>query len=540
MLMHWAFQASAPYPPPMVVTMWTPRRTHSSITEPLRRHSQPRQRVVLQHVRPALEEHDVRPSGVENARQSPAEVIQVRRFRMPCLRMRVAKEYNTVMSHRDAILEELRRKAASLPAEPGVYLFKDSAGVVLYVGKAKNLRNRVGSYVQPAADLAQSRGPEIDRMIQKFAVDVDVLVCESEVDALLRESRLIKDIQPRFNERQKDDKSFPYLQITTDEDFPRVSITRQPRRRGARLYGPFVHSNDLRAALPLLQRVFKFRTCNLDIDASDEARRHFRPCLLYNIKQCTAPCGDRVGRSDYAEQIARLRKFLDSKGAQLRQELGQQMQEAAQALRFERAAELRDELRALENLQQRGLVDEDIQPEVFFTDPTEGLQRLGEVLRLPAPPRTIEGIDVAHLQGKESCGVLVCFIDGRCFKAGYRRYKIKTVEGNDDFASIREVVWRRYKIAGMNEGLFPDVILIDGGKGQLSAAFSAFEGLEFRPPVLVALAKKEEIIHIHGRREPVKLSRHDPALRLLQSVRDEAHRFAQHYHHILRRKSTLE
>lgn len=443
------------------------------------------------------------------------------------------------MSRRAAILDELRTKAGELPDEPGVYLFKDAHGVVVYIGKAKSLRSRVASYFQPGAKLMQSRGPEIERLISDLVEDIDVLVCESEVDALLRESRLIKDIQPRFNERQKDDKSFPYLQITTREDFPRVQITRQPRP-GAKLYGPFVHASELRAALPLLQRVFKFRTCNLDIDDADEGRRHFRPCLLYNIKQCTGPCGDRVGRDDYREQIARLRGFLESKGSAFRKELEEQMQAAAKALQFERAAELRDELKALANLQQRGLVDEHPQPEVFFVDPAEGLRKLGEVLGLSAPPRTIEGIDIAHLQGKESCGSLVSFIDGKPFKNGYRRYKIRTVEGNDDFASIREVVWRRYKNAGMNAELFPDVIVIDGGKGQLSAAYSAFEGLEFRPPALISLAKKEELICTLGRAEPILLARNDPALRILQSVRDEAHRFAQHYHHILRRKTTLE
>ncbi|MBN1942212.1 MAG: excinuclease ABC subunit UvrC [Phycisphaerae bacterium] len=433
----------------------------------------------------------------------------------------------------------MREKAGQLPDQPGVYLFKDAKGVVLYIGKAKSLRNRVASYVQPGAKLLQSRGPEIERMIS-LAADVDVLVCQSEVDALLRESRLIKDIQPRFNERLKDDKSFPYLQITTREDFPRVQITRRPQPRGAKLYGPFVHASELRAALPLLQRVFKFRTCKLDITADDENRRRFRPCLLYNIKQCTGPCGDRVRKDDYREQIARLRGFLESKGSAFRKTLEEQMRAAAKALQFERAAELRDEIKALENLQQRGLVAEHPQPEVFFVDPAEGLRRLGEVLNLPAPPRTIEGIDVAHLQGKESCGSLVCFIDGKPFKNGYRRYKIRTVEGNDDFASIREVVWRRYKQAGMNAELFPDVILIDGGRGQLSAAGGAFDGLEFRPPALISLAKKEELVCTLDQNDPIRLARNDPALRLLQSVRDEAHRFAQHYHHILRRKTTLE
>jgi excinuclease ABC subunit C len=445
-----------------------------------------------------------------------------------------------VPQKRVAILEDLRKKVFEFPQGPGVYLFKDDAGVVLYVGKAKSLRSRVMSYLQPSADLMTSRGPEIHRMVEDLAADVDFLECPSEVDAVLRESRLVKDIQPRFNAQLKDDKSFPYLQITANEDFPRVSITRQPMVSGAKLYGPFISVADLRAAVPLMQRVFKFRTCNLDIAEGDDARRFFRPCILYSIKQCTAPCAARVSQEDYAQQIRHLKTFLESKGTKLRKELTERMKEAATVLDYERAAAFRDELHALERLQDRGLVDEHVQPEVFFIDPTEGLARLGAALGLEQAPRSIEGIDIAHLGGQEMVGSMVCFIDGRPFKSGYRRYKIKTVHGNDDFACIREVVWRRYKLAGMNEELFPDVILIDGGKGQLSAALSAFEDLEFLPPMILALAKKEEEIFPVGRAGPLRLARNDPALRLLQAVRDEAHRFAQHYHHILRRKATLD
>jgi excinuclease ABC subunit C len=421
-----------------------------------------------------------------------------------------------------------------------VYLFKDAAGVVLYVGKAKNLRARVGSYFQPSADLLASRGPEIERMVNNRVMDLDVLECDSEVDALLRENRLIKDIQPRFNERLRDDKTFPYLQITTGEDFSAVSITRQPRASGAKLYGPFVSVAELRAALPLMQRVFKFRTCKLEIREDDPSRRHFRPCILHSIKQCTAPCAAMVSRDDYARQIDRFRQFMESKGSHVRADLAAGMKAASDRLDFERAAELRDQLHALEGLQKRGLVHEDVQPEVFFIDPSEGLARLAEVLNLPASPRVIEGIDIAHLAGGEMCGSMVCFIDGRPLKSAYRRYRIRTVAGNDDLACIREVVSRRYRLAGRNEELFPDLILIDGGKGQLSAAGSALDELTFRPPALLALAKKQEELFVQGRSAPIRLPRHDPGLRLLQSVRDEAHRFAQHYHHILRRKTTFD
>jgi len=456
-----------------------------------------------------------------------------------CLTGRRAYNVPVPKTDRQAILAALRDKVADLPAAPGVYLFKDAADVVLYVGKAKSLRPRVASYFQPAADLLAGRGPEIKRMIDDLVVDVDILECDSEVSALLRENRLIKDIQPAFNARQKDGKSFPYIQITTREDFPRVSITRQPGVKNVRLYGPFVSVNDLRAAVPLMQRVFKFRTCTLDLEAGREFQPGYRPCILYSIKQCTAPCAALVTKEDYAVQIRHLRQFLESKGSQLKRRLAKDMAAAAEALEYERAAKLRDELQALESLQKRGLVHDDLQPELFYIDPKEGLDKLGRLLGMDSPPRTVEGIDIAHLQGGQMCGALVTFIDGRPFKDGYRRYKIKTVGHSDDTACIREVVWRRYKVAGMEADLFPDVILIDGGKGQLNAAWSAFDELAFRPPVLLALAKREEEVYVHGRSDPLRLARRHPALRLLQYVRDEAHRFAQHYHHILRRRATL-
>ena len=441
---------------------------------------------------------------------------------------------------RDKVLECLRAKVADLPAEPGVYLFKDAAGRVLYIGKAKSLRHRVASYFQPAARLAESRGPEIERMIDQIVTDLEVLPCPSEVDALLHESRLIKDIHPRFNKDLKDGKSFPYLQVRTREQFPRVAITRQPMSKGVKLYGPFISPTDLRAAIPLMQRVFRFRTCKLDIFEDDPRQRSFRPCILHAIKQCTAPCAGRISREDYRRDIRNLQRFLESKGQAVARQLARDMGSAAAELDFERAARLRDQLHALEGLQKRGLVAEHIQPEVFYVDPAEGLARLRDLLGPDSAPRNIEGIDIAHLGGGETAGAVVSFIDGRMFKHSYRRYKIRSAEPGDDYAAIREVVSRRYRMAGMAEELFPDVILIDGGKGQLAAAYGAFDDLLVAPPLLVSLAKKEEIIYVHGRDKPLRLKRNDPALRLLQSVRDEAHRFAQSYHHILRRKKTLQ
>ena len=441
---------------------------------------------------------------------------------------------------REKVLAKLRDKAAALPAEPGVYLFKDAPGRVLYVGKAKSLRHRVASYFQPAADLATSRGPEMERMIAELVTDMDVLVCDSEVDALLRESRLVKDIHPRFNKDLKDGKSFAYLQIRTREHFPRVEVTRQPLAAGVKLYGPFVSVYELRASIPLMQRVFRFRTCKLEILDGDDRRRSFRPCILHAIKQCSAPCAARVSRDDYRRDIRHLQRFLESKGQAVARQLTREMEAASTELDFERAARLRDQLQALRGLQKRGLVDEHIQPEVFYVDPGEGLAGLGRLLDAEEAPRTLEAIDIAHLAGGETAGAVVCFIDGRPFKQAYRRYRIRAADAADDYAAIREVVSRRYRAAGMDEELFPDVILIDGGKGQLSAAFAAFDELLSSPPVLLSLAKREELVHVHGRGRALRLKRNDAALRLLQAARDEAHRFAQLYHHVLRRKKTIQ
>ncbi|MBT3278540.1 MAG: excinuclease ABC subunit UvrC [Phycisphaerales bacterium] len=441
------------------------------------------------------------------------------------------------MSDRRAILDRIRDFIAEIPAAPGVYLFKDATGVVLYVGKAKSLRPRVASYFQPAANLAASRGADFATMIDEQICEVDFLVCESEVDALLQENRLVKDIQPKYNERLKDGKTFPYLQTRTGESFPRVEVTRTPLSRGAKLYGPFVHPWELKQAMPLLQRVFKFRTCKLEIVEGESARS--RPCLLHSIKQCTAPCCRRVSRDHYASQIDHLRKFLDSKGTLLRRELQAEMATAAEGLDFERAAALRDEIRALENLQKRGLSSEDLQPEAFYIDPADGLAQLGKLLGLDAPPRVLEGVDIAHLQGREVCGSLVCFIDGKPFKHRYRRYKIRTTGGNDDTGAIREVVSRRFGKIRDEDHLPVDVLMIDGGKGQLNAAAKALADTPLRPTCLISLAKKEELIYVAGEAEPIRLPRRSGALRLLMALRDEAHRFAQHYHHILRRKATL-
>ncbi len=442
-------------------------------------------------------------------------------------------------------------KVRSFPHTPGVYLMKDEAGRVIYIGKAKDLRARAGSYFLKAA----AEDPRTCKLVQEIR-DIDYLDAESEIDALLMEARLIKDILPKFNRDLRDDKTFPYLEIFTHEDFPRVRFTREPKPRGTKLYGPFANPRGLRGAIQVLQKVFKFRTCTLDIDESDSRWRWFRPCLLHSIAQCTAPCNLRISKEEYRKDIHRLQRFLDGGKRALLKELREEMAVAAQEQHFEEAARLRDEIEMIESLDDRGALETHVQPEVFPIDPKKGLAGLQKVLHLETRPRTIEGIDIAHLAGTETVASLVQFIDGLPFKPGYRRMKIRSVSGPDDTASIHEAVARRWQTYQQEGQSPPDILLIDGGKGQLNAALAAIAivagalrvpspgataGLPSSAvpagPVVLALAKREELVFVAGADEPLRLTRHSYALRLLQYVRDEAHRFAQHYHHLLRKKS---
>lgn len=454
---------------------------------------------------------------------------------------------------REDRLARLARTARDLPPVPGVYLMKDHRGVVLYVGKAARLPDRVSSYFVPSAD----PGFKKRRMLEEVH-SFDTLVCAGEWEALLTENRLIKDIKPRYNEKLTDDKTFPYLVVTAREDYPRVFVTRNPtgvdpktgetapEMKGARVFGPFTHAGALREAVQVLQRVFKYRTCSLDIVAGDPKNRRFRPCLLAAIGQCTAPCNESIGVEAYRRDIDRFVRFLGSKRSAMLREMNEEMAAAAGSLDFEKAAALRDQIRAIERLEDRADRADGWQPEteIGYINPEAGTKSLGRTLGLSGPIRCLEGIDIAHLQGGETVGSKVCFIDGRPFKDEYRRYRIKSFENlpggraNDDYAAIREVVSRRYREAGAGDELYPDVILIDGGLGQLHAALEAFEDLDVKPPMVISLAKKEELIYVQRQSEPVRLSRNNAGLRLCQQVRDEAHRFAQHYHHVLRRKKS--
>ncbi|QDU32970.1 UvrABC system protein C [Poriferisphaera corsica] len=435
-------------------------------------------------------------------------------------------------------LKELHKKARALPKVPGVYLMKDDKGRVIYVGKATRLADRVSSYFLKSTDL----GPHKQRMLN-IVDDFETIECEGEWEALLAENRLIKDLHPKFNVRLTDGKTYPYLVITMSDDFPGVFITREPGSpefKGSKVFGPFTNAYALREAMQIMQRIFKFRTCHLDIKDDDETKKYFRPCLLYPIKQCTAPCGAKISKDEYRKDIQHFIRFLESKRSVMLREMREEMEYASKNLDFEQAAILRDQIKAIEKLEERGKMSQGWQPESesFYGDPKKGIESLSKTLGLSEPVRCMEAIDIAHLQGNETVGSKVCFVDGRPLKNQYRRYKIKTAK-NDDYTSIREVVSRRYREAGQGHELYPDVILIDGGLGQLHAALEAFQDLDIKPPMVISLAKKEELIYTQAKSEPIKLSRNNAGLKLCQAIRDEAHRFAQHYHHILRRKRVI-
>ena len=295
----------------------------------------------------------------------------------------------------------IREAIKTFPAGPGLYFMKGEKDKVLYVGKAKNLRSRVAGYFQPGSELAVSRGPKITEMLSKVKT-VDFLETSNEVDAILAEARLIKDIRPPYNTDLVDDKTFPYLEITTGEDFPGIYITRKPRQHGSRLFGPFTGAKDLRAVLVVLQKIFRFRTCNLPISQADAKRKFFRPCLLYSIKQCCAPCAARIERSEYKKIIADLIKFLKSKRSTVLHRLRKQMAEASQKMEYEKAAMFRDRIRLIERLDRRGTPDENVQPEVFAAEPTQALEQLRSLLRAAESVRIIEGIDIAQIGGTEA------------------------------------------------------------------------------------------------------------------------------------------
>ncbi|HHY05710.1 MAG TPA: excinuclease ABC subunit UvrC [Clostridia bacterium] len=546
----------------------------------------------------------------------------------------------------------LAEKLKILPTEPGVYLFKNNRGGVIYIGKAINLRNRVKSYFSSG----HAASPKTQALVKNIA-DVEYLLTDSEVEALILESNLIKKHQPKYNIRLTDDKSYPYLRVTLQEEYPRLEITRTLQKDGSRYFGPYTNVGAVQETLKLLKRVFPLRSCR-----QKQVKKRKRPCLNAHIQRCIAPCQGLVSPEEYRHLIEEVILFLEGKEEKLVQKLKKQMQEAAARLDFEQAAELRDQLLAVEKVREkqkivsssfddfdllnyvqgrelscvqiffvRGgklmggdhflleggpekegaeiltaflkqyyyqsrfipgqiLLPEEVEEKevlqswlqekkggkVVFQVPQRGqkkkllelaaknareslqqetklrkerqqrekiaLAEITQVFNLTESPWRIECYDISNFQGQEAVAAMVVFEEGKPKQSQYRRFKIKTVEGPDDFASMVEVIRRRLQRALRGDERFsalPDLVLIDGGKGQLSAALSVMKELGIKQIPVVALAEEEEMLFYGEGAVPVVLPRDSQGLYLLQRIRNEAHRFAVTYHRLLRGRRNL-
>lgn len=538
--------------------------------------------------------------------------------------------------------EDLSARTALLPDRPGVYLMRDSAGRIIYVGKAVNLKNRVRSYFQQ-----RNLGPKTEALVARIHT-FETIVTSSEMEALILECNLIKKHRPRYNISLRDDKSYPFVKVTLNEEYPRVFATRRVEKDGARYYGPYASAGAMHETLALLRRLFPLRSCR-----SMDARR---PCLEYHLKRCLAPCAGMVDPVAYREMVKTVCLFLEGRSAEVEKDLRRRMLAASDEMKFELAGRLRDQLSAIRQVTEKqsavtGAGDQDVLGlaragnqacvQVFFVrsgkmvgrdrflltggeaesdgeilaafvkqyynessfvpreillpvslpeselltawlgerrggavqlqTPRRGtksslvqlagenaaealrqrreheagrlgknaaaMRALADCLEMPGLPRRIECFDISHIQGAETVASMAVFTDGEPDKSEYRRYKLKTVEGSpDDFASMQEVTLRRYREAA--EPL-PDLIVIDGGKGQLSSALEVIRGVGLDGIPVIGLAKEYESIFRENCGDPLVLPRHSEALRLLQRIRDEAHRFAVGYHRKLRSRRNL-
>ncbi|RCK74049.1 MAG: Excinuclease ABC subunit C [Ignavibacteriae bacterium] len=551
-------------------------------------------------------------------------------------------------------------KLKNIPNKPGIYQFKDSDGKILYIGKAKNLRNRVRQYFQKSKNL----GPKTLSMLEKVS-DFETIVTDSEVEALILEANLIKEYKPKYNIFLRDDKSYPYI-VITNEPYPRIFVTRRIVRDGAKYFGPFTDVKHLRASLKMIRDIFKVRSCNYHIDEETIKKKKIRVCLDYHIKKCEGPCEGLVTREHYNKMIGEVAQILRGKSTSLLNDLEKQMNDLSERMEFEEAAKIRDKIRAIQNYTEKQkvvdseLIDRDIfavavenriacgvvfkirdgkligrqsyylsgsinfeekeiisqlvrnyyleadyfPKEIFLPceiDDKETIEKwvsekrnervciyipkigdkaklvamcqmnarylldeikiqklkskqkiafpikaLQEDLKLESLPQRIECFDISNLQGTDTVASLVVFENGKPKKSEYRMFKIKTVPGPDDYASIREVVYRRYSRLLEEDKQLPDLIIVDGGKGQLSSAVSILKNLQevanakdINKIPIIGLAKRLEEIYTPNSNEPIVLPRTSSSLKLLQRIRDEAHRFAIEYHRKLRNKRTL-
>ncbi|MDW7761408.1 MAG: excinuclease ABC subunit UvrC [Acidobacteriota bacterium] len=522
-------------------------------------------------------------------------------------------------------LKRLRDKAARLPDKPGIYFFRDAGGAVVYIGKARSLRDRVKSYFSASGD------DKVRRILERTA-DIDVILAGSEREAAFLESNYVRQHRPPFNLRLKDDKSFPFLKLTAGNRFPGISLSRKVDPAGSRTFGPFSPASRARAALRLAAKHFGLRTCP---DSVFKGRK--RPCLEHDLGLCSAPCTGVISESAYAENVADALLFLEGRTGELSSSLKKKMDAASADQDFEQAARLRDLIFVLDDLNRKsetistGLEDQDaagfarsggravlfmfhmragrvedsrvivkdVAPAAsssavltslleeaykdepppprlllpFFPKPKRPFHNvprsgrakhlvdlasrnaeaalsggtavlsstgvLAELLGLKKSPETIEGFDISHTGGEESVGSLVVFTNDRPDRKNYRIFRIRTASKSDDTAALAEVIRRRYSRILQENGRLPDLVFVDGGKGQLSAARKALARLGLDAVPVVSLAKREEIIFSAGAPNGLRLEGTSPALKLFQRIRDEAHRFAVIHHRKRREKKSL-
>ncbi len=475
--------------------------------------------------------------------------------------------YLCVEIQRVPVSDAIRKKLSTLPHKPGVYLHKDRFGTVIYVGKARDLRKRVSQYFHPSRRMGWDL--KFNALVEAIH-DFDYHVVRSDPEAYLLEGKLIKEFHPRYNVSFRDDKRFLMLKVNLNDPIPNFTFTRLKKDDGARYFGPFANSGALRNTLALARKQFNLRGCRVFTPGQAD----YKHCLYAHLKYCTAPCVGNVTREQYLEQVQAASDFLEGQCREMKPQLEAEMQKASAAHDFEKAAELRDLIRDLEKTWKRTEKFERVPYTLPLSiNPESDLVELAKVLALPAPPQRIEGFDISNISGTFAVASLVSFKNGRPDRANYRRFKIKTVVGQDDFASIAEVVHRRYarlkreargqnaktesrepkpesqapviqsetvESSGSSRSNFPDLILIDGGKGQLGMACQELAKLGLQHIPAIGLAKEFEEIYLPEKSEPLRLGLAHPAVKLLQRIRDECHRVANSYNAQLRLKKISE
>jgi len=439
--------------------------------------------------------------------------------------------------------EQIRKKLSGLPHKPGIYLMKDRFGTVIYVGKARDLRKRVSTYFHPSRRMGWDL--KFNALVNAVH-DLDTYTVRSEPEAMLLEGKLIKEYQPRYNISFRDDKHFLLIKINLNDPIPRFMLARLRQDDGARYFGPFAHAASARHTLTLARRKFNLRGCR-PLTPGPEDYKH---CLYGHLKYCTAPCIGNVTREVYLQQVVAACDFLAGQTDEMEGELKEQMQKAAAAEDFEKAAQFRDALQDLRRTTQKTRRYSRVPYNLpVAIEPSRYLAELAKALNLPASPARIEGFDISNISGTFAVASMVSFRDGKPDRSNYRRFRIKTVTGQDDFACMAETVQRRYARVlreqteapeGRVQSGFPDLIVIDGGKGQLNAAVAELDRLGLSRIPVIGLAKEFEEIFRPGQPAPLRLSHDAGALKLLQRVRDESHRFANTYNAQLRLRKISE